>query len=133
MRKKVVLDTNIFVSILKKGRLRKILDLWLDERFDVVISDSIIREIFEVLRRPKFGFSMDEIEELGDLIFEKALIFNPQNKVEICADPDDNKFVECALEGKADYIVSGDLHLLELQKYRKTRILSPSELIKLLS
>ena len=130
MKKKAVLDTNVFVSILKKGRLRKILDFWLDEKLDLVISDAIIREIFIVLNRPKFNFSFNEIEELGDLIFEKALICIPQQKLKICSDPDDNKFIECAVEGKADYIVTGDHHLLEIKKFQKIAVVSPSEFIK---
>jgi len=126
VKRKVVLDTNVFVSILKKGRLRRILNLWLDEKFDLVTSDEIIKEL---LKRPKFNFSLDEIEELGDLLFEKALVYNPQIKLNVCTDANDNKFVECAVEGKADGIVSGDPHLLELKEYRGIKILSPAEFI----
>jgi len=129
VKRKVVLDTNVFVSILKKGRLRRILNLWLDEKFDLVTSDEIIKELFDVLKRPKFNFSLDEIEELGDLLFEKALVYNPQIKLNVCTDANDNKFVECAVEGKADCIISGDPHLLELKEYRGIKILSPAEFI----
>jgi putative PIN family toxin of toxin-antitoxin system len=125
--KRVVLDTNVFVSILKKGRLRKILDLWLSDRFILVVSDEIVKEIFEVLSRPKFAFSAGEINELGDLIFEKAIVCNPQNRVQICSDPSDNKFIECAVAGEADYLVSGDAHLQALLKYQEISVISPSD------
>lgn len=129
MKRKVVLDTNVYVSILKRGRLRRILNLWLDEEFDLVISDEIIKELFDVLKRPRFNFSLEEIEELGNLIFEKALIYNPQRKIDICSDPKDNKLIECAVEGKAEYIVSGDPHLLNLKNYQDVKIISPAEFI----
>ena len=125
--KRAVLDTNIFVSILKKGRLRKIFDLWLDDCFVLVVSDEIVKEMFEVLSRPKFSFSSGEIKELGDLIFEKAVVCEPQNRVYVCSDPTDNKFVECAVEGEADYLVSGDAHLRALREYQGIKIVSPSD------
>ncbi|MFH1617782.1 MAG: putative toxin-antitoxin system toxin component, PIN family [Candidatus Margulisiibacteriota bacterium] len=130
MKKRAVLDTNVFISALKKGKLRKILDLWMEDRFDVLVSDKIIKEVFEVLKRPKFNFSSLDIEELGTLIFERARIFNSEETIRICDDPDDNKFIECAVAGKANFIVSGDKDLLRIQEYQEIRIIAPSDFIK---
>lgn len=130
MKKRVVLDTNIFISILKRGKLRRILDCWLDGKFDLVISNEIIEEMFRVLVRPKFKFTAKEIEDLGSLIFERAIICNPTQKITICQDKDDNKFIECALKGEAQYIVSGDFDLLILKKFKNIEIISPAEFLK---
>lgn len=129
MKKRVVLDTNIFISILKRGKLRSILDYWIDGKFDLVISDEILEEIFRVLLRPKFNFTAEEIENLGSLIFERAIMCNPIQKITICKDRDDNKFIECALKGEAEYIVSGDSDLLTLKKFKNIEIISPIEFL----
>jgi uncharacterized protein len=67
------------------------------------------------------------------LILEKSVIVNPTEKVDVVTDPDDNKFVEAALEGKAEYIVSQDKHLLILKEYRGIKVLHPNEFLDLFS
>ncbi len=133
MKPRIVLDTNVFISILKKGRLRKILDLWLEDKFVLIVSETILREVVEVVRRPKFNFHSSEIEMLASLILEKALIINPHHLLKVCSDPKDNKFIECAAAGKADYIVSGDSDLLILEKYHKIEIISPANFIQIIN
>ena len=80
---RVVIDTNICISFLKRGYYRKILELWLEEQFELITSDEILEELFEVLSRPKFNFSPDEIIELGELIYERAIIVEPKVKLTI--------------------------------------------------
>ncbi|MBI4651586.1 putative toxin-antitoxin system toxin component, PIN family [Candidatus Desantisbacteria bacterium] len=65
---RIVIDTNIYISFLKRGYYRKILDLWLDDKFELLISNEALEELFEVLSRSKFNFSPDEIEELGTVL-----------------------------------------------------------------
>jgi len=66
------------------------------------------------------------------LILEKSVIVVPTEKIDVVSDPDDNKFVEAALEGMAQYIVSQDKHLLVLKEYHGVKVLNPDEFLKLL-
>lgn len=127
---RVVIDTNIYISFLKRGYYRKILDLWLDEGFDLLTSSEILEELFEVLSRSKFNFSPDEITELGGLLFERAIIVEPKEKLKVCRDPDDDKFLECAVEGKADYLVTGDPDLKNIGEYKKIKVVAGSLFLK---
>lgn len=123
---RVVIDTNIYISFLKRGYYRKILDLWLKERFELLTSNEILDEVFEVLSRPKFNFSPEEIIELGELLYERAIMVEPKEELNVCPDPDDNKFLECAIEGKAHYLVTGDPHLKDMEKYEEIEIVPGS-------
>ncbi|MBU1486957.1 putative toxin-antitoxin system toxin component, PIN family [bacterium] len=123
---RVVVDTNIYISFLKRGYYRKILELWLEERFELLTSNEIMEELFEVLSRPKFNFSPDEIAELGELLYEKAIVIEPEKELNVCRDPDDNKFLECAVEGKANYLVTGDPDLKDIGEYERIKFVSGS-------
>ena len=75
----------------------------------------------------------EEIHFWESLILEKTVLAIPKTKVNaVKDDPDDNKFIEAALEGKADYIISQDKHLLKLKEFRKIKIIIPDEFVKLL-
>ncbi|MEA2015114.1 MAG: putative toxin-antitoxin system toxin component, PIN family [Actinomycetota bacterium] len=130
---KVVIDTNIFISSFfnKKGNPRKIIDLWKEEKIQLCISSEILEEYVEVLSR--FTLVEErEIKELLNLFKRKNNIIYKQIMVKIKVvkdDPDDNKFIECAVTNKANYIISGDNHLLNLRHYEDIRILSPKEFL----
>jgi len=125
VRLRVVIDTNVFISaILFRGELNKLVDLWQKNEFLFLISPEVLNEYIWVLSYPKFRLSGNEVkhviqEEL--LPFVKPLIVKAEPNI-IKTDPSDNKFLSLAMEGKADYIVSGDKHLLELKKYGEIRI-----------
>jgi putative PIN family toxin of toxin-antitoxin system len=136
---RVVLDTNIIVSatILKKGHSAQVLDLWRKGKIEVALSPPILREIEEVLRRPRIVKQqwMRE-EEVATFIkqLRQSSILTP-GLVEVTlikADPEDNKFLACALEAKAKYIVSGDPHLKSLKTFQGIRILPPREFLKIM-
>ena len=130
--KKVVIDTNIFVSAHIAGGtiIQEIIDKWIEEKFILLISKPILEEIIEVFKRKRI--EAKKIEKLLNLISQKAILIEPKEKLEIIKDdPEDNKFLECAVEGKADYIVSGDIHLLSLKKYKDIPIFKVREFIKL--
>ncbi|HCG77385.1 MAG: putative toxin-antitoxin system toxin component, PIN family [bacterium (Candidatus Ratteibacteria) CG_4_10_14_3_um_filter_41_18] len=137
--KRVVLDTNIFVSglIKKKGSPGEILKAWRKGLFLLIISPEIIEEINRVLREKKFskrGITDDDIKGLSFALLLNAITVIPTIKVKtIKEDPEDNKFLECALAGKADYIVSGDTkHLQPLKKFQGIPILSPAKFATIL-
>ena len=138
---RAVVDTNLFVRAMLKGEITApILDAWRDNKFVLVFSGPIIEEIFEVLYRPRIkkAITDDEISELRNLIEEKrqigyALLVDPEQKLQVSKDPDDDMFVECAVEAKADYIVTGDKEdLLSLQKYEDIEIISVTRFLEIL-
>lgn len=129
---RAVLDTNVFVSaFVFKKEVYVLAEAWLQGKFVWVLSPAIEKEYLDVIRRPKFQQTQEEIEEIGNLLEEakKSILMEyvePEKRLHIISeDPKDNMFLECAVAGKADYIVSGDRHLLELKQYRGILIFSP--------
>ncbi len=129
---KAVIDTNIFISSFFGGNPRKIIDLWRTEKLTLCLSKDILDEYIEVLRRIGLE-NEDELEELL-VLFARGfnIIFTTKtpeiNAVE--ADPDDNKFVECAVALKADAIITGDKALGNLKAYHGIKILTPVQFLK---
>lgn len=131
MSVKVVLDTNIFVSSFYGGNPEKIIDLWLGGDITLCLSDKIIEEYVEILlrMRPTLG---DELERLLALFSESFnLVFTkktPSLSI-VKADSDDDKFIECAVALKADFIITGDKALEAIGEYRGVKIVSPAKFL----
>jgi putative PIN family toxin of toxin-antitoxin system len=131
---KVVIDTNVFVSGLSfKGKPREVLDLIWRGEIETCISSFILKELEETLKKD-FSWDRDQIKHTIEKIKAKTFLIQPKNKVSVIKEnDDDNRVLECAIEGKAQYLISGDTkHLLPLKEYRGTKILSPAEFLKLL-
>lgn len=135
---RVVIDTNVFVSgiAFKLGKPKKIVDLWLRQKIILIISQPLIEELTEVLHREKFQKQTTD-EEIAQLIqqIQKIAVFVKGNLPElgiIKDDPDDDVVLATALEGNADYIVSGDHHLLDLGDFRGIKIVKPIEFLNVL-
>jgi len=128
---KVVFDTNVWISIFVDKRLR---DEFSQSKHALIVyvSEDIGLEISKVLQYPQVA---EILRKIGMREKDVLLILtNNSKKVEtklklheINEDPEDNKILECALAAKADIIVSGDKHLFNLSKFKKTRILTPRE------
>jgi len=127
---KVVIDTNVFVSSFFGGIPRKIIDLWKNGKITLCLSQAIIEEYIDVLIR--LGIDNSEINDLIKLFAENYFsIFTAKTpKISVVKDdPDDNKFIECAVALDCKIIISGDKHLRSLKKYIDIKILSPREFI----
>jgi len=130
---RVVLDTNVLVSaLLFRGELSKIADLWKNGKIIPVLSKDTFREFRSVLEYPKFRLTKDEIRAI---IEEEVLPFFEvvevtHNVSGICKDPDDDKFLACALSAGVKIIVSGDPHLLNLARYGRVRIIRGDDLLR---
>ena len=130
---RIVLDTNVFVSgIHWAGSSEKVLRAWMNEDFELVSSLPIIEELIRILLSFKIPLDPEDISWWESLILEKSILVIPTEKVDVVKDPEDNKFIEAALEGKVDYIVSQDKHLLVLKEYNDIKIVNPDEFLKLL-
>ena len=130
---RVVIDTNVFVSSFFGGNPRKIIDRWKTGKVILCLSRPIIDEYVDVLRR----LGLQNEKELDDLLSLFAhgfhILFSartPKLNV-VLEDPDDNKFIECAVALKATFLVSGDKHLLGIKDYMRIKIVSPKEFLGL--
>lgn len=131
---RVVIDTNVFVSGLLKSDNppSNVVDLFIEEKINLIISEEVFSEYVKVLLRPELKVKKDNIIRLISIFILKAEIIKVKTKLDIIErDPSDNKFLECALDGKVDYIITGDKHLLELKKYKKIKIVDPKTFINI--
>ncbi len=129
---KVVIDTNVFISSFFGGNPKRIIDLWKNEEVVLCLSKDVLDEYVDVLQRVGLK-DESEIEELLSL-FAKGFNISfttktPKLKV-VRDDPDDDKFIECAVALKADVIITGDKALRTLREYMGIRILAPQEFLK---
>ena len=128
---RVVVDTNVFVSSFFGGKPRKIIDLWKTGKITLCLSDKIIDEYIEVLKR----LGLQNEKELEDLlvIFSRGfnIIFTHKTPILdiVKDDPDDNNLIDCVVELKCPYIVSGDKHLKNIKKYMEIEIVSPKDFL----
>lgn len=135
---RVVLDTNLFVSALLKpdSNPDRIINLGREEKVLLLISDAICDEITRVLFYPKIrkrlAASDEELLNFVKLLRTVAIVTPGRlNLPPLAADPDDTKYLICAVEGRADYIVSGDHHMTDLVIYLGIRVVTPAEFIQI--
>ena len=132
---KVVLDTNIFISSVfwEKGNPHKIVEKAIEGKIQVFISEKILEELKEVLKRD-FEEADNFINDQTNLIKSYAEIVESTIFLDIIKeDPDDNMIIECAVSCNADFIISGDNHLLKIKNYNNIKILNSSDFLKVLS
>ncbi len=131
---KAVLDTNIFISgIFWKGASNKVVINWKEGKFTLVTSLEGTSEIIKILKDFKIKLPDEMIKEWIDLIVRNSIIVEPKEKIAIVKDdPKDNIFIETAVAGNADYIVSQDKHLLKLKEFRGIKIITPEEFNKIM-
>lgn len=127
---KVVLDTNIYLSgIIFGGNSRHILDLVIEKRIAVFISPVILLEISQKLER-KFGWNKEQVITAIKIVSKTAFLVYPNQKLHVVkADKNDNKIIEAAVESGANFIITGDKHLLQIKKYQEIKIISPSQFL----
>ena len=131
--KRAVLDTNIVISSALGGALVLVLEKWDQGKFTVIITSDILSEYFEVLNRPKFRLKQETIDKITRYIYQFSEFVVPEEQIHFVeADPKDDKFLEAAIAGKADFIVSGDKHLLDLKEFQSIPIISGAEFIQFL-
>ncbi len=128
---RVVVDTNVFISSFFGGNPRKIIDLWKSGQITFCLSRPIIDEYINVLRR--MGLQNErELEDLLSLFshgFHVLFTAKTPNLNIVEKDPDDDKFIECAVALKSKYIISGDKALKEIENYIGIKIQSPKQFL----
>lgn len=129
---RIIIDTNLWISFLITKDFAKIDEFLFSRRGILVFSQELLDEFLEVARRPKFRrfFSTTDIEELLETIDEYADFVKVQTQIEICRDPKDNFLLSLSVDGKADYLLTGDKDLLELTKFGETTIITISDFLQ---
>jgi hypothetical protein len=132
----VVLDTHVILSALlsSHGAPAEIIRRWAADEVEVVTSPPLLTELERALAYPQvkkyLKFSPEEIETFLTRLKTVATAVEPHLTLNVVEqDPDDNRVLECALAGRAAYIVSGKRHLLELKEYQQMVILTPVEFL----
>lgn len=130
--KRVILDTNLWISFLISQNFTEIDQLLEDKRIVLIFSYESLEEFIEVVRRPKFKkfFSKNDVEKLLNIFDQYADFVKVASKVIMCRDPKDNFLLNLAIDGKADYLVTGDKDLLILEKLKNTRIITFRSLLE---
>jgi putative PIN family toxin of toxin-antitoxin system len=131
---KAVLDTNVLISaVISTGTSHEVLVEGFEGSYTIVVSPETIQE-FEgtLLKYPdKFGMSQEEVEKERDTVEYFAEFVTPETEIDVVEeDKSDNMFLEAAVSADAEYVVSGDTHLLEIDDYRGIEILPPDEFLE---
>ncbi len=129
---KIVIDTNIYISaIFWGGKPRSVVDLGRNGQISIFTSSQIEKEINKKLKI-KFGLSDEEVAQILFDFSTFTLPIKASRKITVIDDdPDDDKFIECAVASRAGFIVSGDKHLLNLKEYKGIKIMKAADFLSL--
>jgi putative PIN family toxin of toxin-antitoxin system len=128
---RIVLDTNVLISGIYFGGLPSgILQAWYSQKFQLCVSLEILEEYLNVAKRLAIRYPGVEFESILDLIVENAQLYQAADLPEpVCEDPDDDKFLACAIASKAKIIVSGDSDLLNISGYSDIQVVTPKTFV----
>jgi putative PIN family toxin of toxin-antitoxin system len=136
---RVVLDTNVVVSaaVNPKGPPAEIIRAWRARSFEWVTSPPLLLELARILHSPRvrryMAWREDEVDEFVVVARERAEVVTPAHQIEaIPDDPSDNRLLEAAVAAGADYVISGDQHLLQLKTYEGVQIVTPARFVAIL-
>lgn len=136
---RVVLDSNIYLSALisEKGNPFKIIQRWQEKEFDVLVSQPIINEILRVTAYERIQKKYPRVKErrieFVELVSKDGIWTTQVDKLDVVtADESDNRYIECAVAGNAEYIVTGDQHLLVVGGFQGIVITTPTVFLTLL-
>jgi len=133
---KITTDTNILISsTFWKGDSLRIMDLVENGEIELFLSEEIIEEFKEVLDyeeiKDKIRDKNLEMKRTAEEVIALSNIVIPRRKIDVVKnDSDDNKIIECAVEGKVDYVVTNDFHLLDLKEFEGIKIITPGDLLE---
>ena len=129
---RIILDTNVFISgIFFTGPPSQILKAWEKQRLQIVLCQQILDEYQRVADELSSKYPSVDITPIIELLTIYGQFIDTKGvDISICEDPDDDKFIECAIAGKCKIIVSGDSHLLKLAEYKGVKIVNPRDFME---
>lgn len=133
--KRIILDTNIWISFLISKYFPELGGLIKTGKMVLIFSNELIEEFIEVVNRPKFKhyFTTKDIEKLLKTFDQFAELIEVTSQLKLCRDEKDNFLLDLAVDGSADYLITGDKDLLILERIKKTQILTYQEFLETLS
>src|SRR5947209_14207525 len=135
---RAVVDTNILVRAMLNpgGSVGPVVDFLRDGRYVFLYSEATLNEMIDVLSRPRmvhrYGITADEVDALCALVIRQGEPVQPSRVITACRDPKDNKFLEVAVAGRADVIVTGDEDLEVLGPFEGIPVVQPAKFLHLL-
>lgn len=131
---RVIIDTNLWISYLITNQYQQLDPLITSEKCILLFSEALMSEFLEVAGRPKLSkyFAENDLEILIGTIKDFSLFINVTSKVKFLKDAKDDFLLSLAVDGKADFLITGDKELLKVGKYAGTRILSMTEFLKII-
>ncbi len=130
---KVVIDTNVFISAFGwGGKPYKIMELLEKRVIRNCISEEILSELIKSLAYPKLQFSQQLQSSIVEFVLAYSDIYEPNEKLTLAPDADDNKFIECAIEANAGVIITGDRSFLSLKQVKGIEIMSPEKFLEVI-
>ena len=128
---RIIIDTNLWISFLITKDFTKLDQIIFLRQGILVFSQELLDEFLEVARRPKFRrfFSSTDIEEILETIDEYADFVKVQTKIELCRDAKDNFLLSLSIDGRADFLLTGDKDLLDLNKFGETTIITIADFL----
>ena len=129
---RAVIDTNVLISAtFWTGRPKQLLNKIRHGEIIFLTSQILLDELNEILVRADkpFKLSEEEAEQLVETMRNLAEVIQPHSRVSICRDENDNRVLECAMDGRTEWIISGDLHLLELQSFQGVKIVTVGDFL----
>jgi putative PIN family toxin of toxin-antitoxin system len=135
---RAVVDTNILVRAMLKpgGSVGPLVDFLRTGRYVFLYSEATLGELVDVLSRPRmvhrYGITTDEVDALCALVIRRGELVQPSRVITACRDPKDNKFLELAVAGRADVIVTGDEDLAVLDPFEGIPMIQPAKFLYLL-
>jgi uncharacterized protein len=130
---KIVLDTNVFISgIFFSGPPFQILRAWKNKRLQIILSQDILIEYQRVAESLTIKYPSIDILPIIELVTVHGQFVDTKNfDITVCEDPDDNKFIECAIASNTKIIVSGDKHLLKIKEFKGIKVYKPREFVEI--
>ena len=129
---RIIIDTNLWISFLITNDYTKLDEIILSGNAILVFSQELLDEFLAVAKRPKFRrfFSLADIEELLETISDYADLVKVKTPINVCRDPKDNFLLALSIDGRADFLLTGDNDLLELSKIGETTIVTISDFLR---
>lgn len=132
---RIVADTNIYISALFwRGNPYKLIHLCFEGKAKLVVSKPIIEELERVLlTEEKFRMEREDVAMYSRIILSNADLVAPNFTLKVIEkDPADDRILECAVEGEADYLISGNKHLLEVKEFQGIKIITAKQMLEIL-
>ena len=128
---KIVIDTNVVASaIFFGGRPRELIEKLMLHDLTAYVSQKIVTEYQDTVQRLKEKYPGKKVPVPLTQIISACSLIEPTTDIQVCRDPDDDKFIECAVDSKSLYIVSGDHDLLDIEQYHDIEIVTVAEFFR---